>query len=173
VVPAGSARGGCSVLLDWTQKMHAAGFGDYLPYGAMRICSLHYCCFGACTEDLIGLYERHGFIVRSIPWEDPAYRVARAVLLRRSGLEVREKSLRAFDDLPKPVLLHCSSGIQRSSPVSGFIYSKGRTELTTPNHLFFRSRRWWLAKTMSSASSPDQWRPYFSDDSPASCPRVG
>lgn len=71
---------------------------------------------------LIALYEAKGFEVRSFPWEDPKYRVGQGGRPYDDQLrEASEKCLRAFDELPKPVLLHCSSGIQRSSPVAAFI----------------------------------------------------
>jgi hypothetical protein len=86
------------------------------------------------AADLIGVYESHGFRVCSIPWEDPLYRVGQGGRSYKDQLlEVREKSLRAFDEFPKPVLLHCSSGIQRSSPVAAFIYSQRSDEVLAHN----------------------------------------
>jgi hypothetical protein len=113
-------------LLDWIQKIRTSGiraiiclmgpkeFGHYKAVVSV---------LGA--TDLVDLYEAHGFEVCTVPWEDPLYRVGdggRSYVDQL--LEERERSLRAFDELPKPVLLHCSSGIQRSSPVAAFIYSE-------------------------------------------------
>lgn len=122
-------------LLDWIQKMRTAGIRAIISLmGPAEIA--HYATVASelDAEDLIGLYESHGFNVRSIPWEDPLYRVGQGGRSYKDQLrEAREKSLRAFDELSKPVLLHCSSGIQRSSPVAAFIYSQRSHEVTTPN----------------------------------------
>ena len=40
----------------------------------------------------------------------------------------RHEALQAFDNLPKPVLLHCSAGIDRSSPVAAFIFVNSAEE---------------------------------------------
>lgn len=119
-------------LLNWIQKMSAAGVrsiiclmgpAEFAHYAAV-VSDLR-------ATDLISLYESHDFKVRSIPWEDPLYRVGQGGRSYEDQLlEVRERSLRAFDDLPKPVLLHCSSGIQRSSPVAAFIYSERSSKQT-------------------------------------------
>lgn len=34
---------------------------------------------------------------------------------------IQKEALTAFDVLPKPILLHCSAGIDRSAPVAAFI----------------------------------------------------
>ena len=119
------------VLLNWVQKMRASGIRGIICLMGPREFG-HYATVVAelGAADLIGLYESHGFDVRSVPWEDPAYRVGQGGRSYEDQLhEAREKSLQAFDQLPKPVLLHCSSGIQRSSPVAAFIYShRGRME---------------------------------------------
>jgi hypothetical protein len=47
--------------------------------------------------------------------------------------EVRDRALREFDELPKPVLLDCSSGIQRSAPVAAFIYSESDDQREKPH----------------------------------------
>ena len=113
-------------LLDWTQKMRTAGIQAIICLmGPAEL--VHYkavvSVLGA--TDLVGLYVGHGFEVCTIPWEDPLYRVGQGGRSYEDQLlEVREQCLRAFDALPKPVLLHCSSGIQRSSQVAAFIYSQ-------------------------------------------------
>jgi protein tyrosine/serine phosphatase len=33
-----------------------------------------------------------------------------------------QEVLEAFDELPKPVLIHCSAAIDRTTPVAAFIY---------------------------------------------------
>jgi hypothetical protein len=123
------------VLLNWIQKMRTAGIRAIITLmGPAELAHYAAVVSELGSADLIGLYESHGFKVRSIPWEDPLYRVGQGGRSYADQLlEVREKSLRAFDELSKPVLLHCSSGIQRSSPVAAFIYSRRSHEVASPN----------------------------------------
>jgi hypothetical protein len=118
-------------LLNWIQKMRASGIRSI-------ICLMGPADFAHYTSpvselgaaNLIGLYETNGFKVRHVLWEDPHYRVSQGGRSYEDQLrEAREKCLRAFDELPKPVLLHCSSGIQRSSPVAAFIYYAHRNRM--------------------------------------------
>jgi hypothetical protein len=113
-------------LLDWTQKIRTAGIQAIICLmGPAEFAHYKTVVSVLGAMDLVGLYEDHGFEVCTIPWEDPSYRVGHGGRSYEDQLlEVREHSLRAFDELPKPVLLHCSSGIQRSSPVAAFIHSE-------------------------------------------------
>ncbi len=84
----------------------------------------HYVQLDLGAEDLIDLYRKN-FEVRHIPWEDPAAQPARSSETSRFKEElarIKVDALRAFDELPKPVLLHCSAGIDRSSPVAAHIW---------------------------------------------------
>ena len=63
------------------------------------------------------------FDVCHIPWDDPAHRPwSERGSFEDELLRVREQALAAFDALPKPGALHCSAGIDRSSPVAAYIY---------------------------------------------------
>lgn len=73
------------------------------------------------SDDLIGLYKSH-FQVRHLPWEDPRHSKTSPSLIEMKKKEIRQKALEAFDSLPKPVLLHCSAGIQRSAPAAAWIW---------------------------------------------------
>jgi len=73
------------------------------------------------TTDLISFYESR-FKVRHLPWEDPAHSKTAPALIEKKKRETRQAALEAFNDLPKPVLLHCSAGIQRSAPVASYIW---------------------------------------------------
>ncbi len=122
-------------LLDWVHRMRSSSIqGLICLMGPAEFA--HYATVASVLDakDLVHIYEKHGFEVRCVPWEDPKYSVG----LKRPSyedqlLENRDKALRAFDELPKPVLLHCSSGIQRSSPIAAFIYSQRSNQWTTPN----------------------------------------
>jgi len=85
----------------------------------------HYARLDLDAEDLTDFYRRSGFEVRHIPWEDPAHQAASERLSFPDNLaRTCEEALDAFDELPKPVLLHCSAGIDRSSPVAAYIWSE-------------------------------------------------
>ncbi len=89
----------------------------------------HYAHLDLGAEDLIYFYRKSGFEVRHIPWEDPAHRpTSERFTFQEELTRIREEALRAFDELPKPVLLHCSAGIDRSSPVAAYIWSKHEGE---------------------------------------------
>ncbi len=74
---------------------------------------------------LIDYYVSMGFPVSHVPWSDPAH----------SGYadfeaEVEAKRpvlLDAYDQLPKPVLVHCSAAIDRSPPVVAYVVLKRGT----------------------------------------------
>ena len=111
-------------VLEWIRRMRAGGIQAIISLMGPRELG-HYTtvCSKLGVADLYDLYKSHGFTVEPIPWEDPKYRVSQGGRSYKDTLvEVRQKALDAFDKLQKPVLLHCSSGIQRSSPVAAFIY---------------------------------------------------
>jgi len=78
--------------------------------------------FGA--PSLIELYSKEGFEVRHIPWDDPVHISITEGDFHRELMLIRKEALKAFDELSKPVLLHCSAGIDRSLPVAAFIWKK-------------------------------------------------
>jgi hypothetical protein len=72
------------------------------------------------TTNLISYYESR-FKVRHLPWEDPKHSKTQQSIIEIKKREIRQSALEAFDSLPKPVLLHCSAGVQRSAPVAAYI----------------------------------------------------
>lgn len=75
------------------------------------------------TENLIAFY-RTRFHVRHLPWEDPHHSKSSRETIEEMLLRVREAALAAFNELPKPVLLHCSAGVDRSAPVAAYISTR-------------------------------------------------
>ena len=92
------------------------------------ICLMHpkelgyYDDLGLDPNGLLGLYRSRGILVRHLPWADPAHaNSAERSRLLREVERIKLDALKAFEELPKPVLLHCSAGIDRSAPVAAHI----------------------------------------------------
>lgn len=82
----------------------------------------HYAQLNLGARDLLEAYRNAGFEVTHVPWDDPAHRPGLTDAAFHEELErVRGEALKMFNELPKPVVLHCSAGIDRSSPVAAFI----------------------------------------------------
>lgn len=73
------------------------------------------------TSDLIAFYESR-FEVRHLPWEDPAHSKTDHSIIEARKREIRVAALDAFDALLRPVLLHCSAGVDRSAPIAAYIW---------------------------------------------------
>jgi hypothetical protein len=73
------------------------------------------------APNLIEFYKRF-FEVRHIPWEDPHHSKTDKNVIEKKLKQVRQDALRAYEELPKPVLIHCSAGEQRSAPVAAYIW---------------------------------------------------
>jgi hypothetical protein len=73
------------------------------------------------NENLLDHLADVGFHVASCPYEDPHYKRSSPQEKLVTLLEVRTQALIAFKQLSKPVLIMCSSGIDRSAPVAAFI----------------------------------------------------
>jgi hypothetical protein len=113
------------LLLDWIDRlrleniasvisfMHKGDLGCYREIGFEG---------GTLLEEL----ERLGFQVCRLPWEDPAHSNTKPALKRTKLLEMRRKALQAFDRLPKPVVLLCSAGRDRSAPAAAYIFERLR-----------------------------------------------
>jgi hypothetical protein len=73
------------------------------------------------NENLLDHLTDVGFQVSSCPYEDPHYKKSSPQEKLATLVEVRKRALIAFRKLPKPVLIMCSSGIDRSAPVAAFV----------------------------------------------------
>jgi hypothetical protein len=90
----------------------------------------HYAALDLDALDILAFYRQHGLLVCHLPWDDPAHRLPES----RSSfpdevLRIRNEVLACFDRLPKPVLIHCSAGQDRSAPVAAYIHEMRRSAL--------------------------------------------
>lgn len=80
------------------------------------------------TDGLLGAYREAGLTVVHIPVFDEVHPddTEGSMVL---GEAVFNKAFECFTHLPKPVLLHCSAGIDRSSPVAAQIVVRSGKQL--------------------------------------------
>lgn len=112
-----------SAVFEWVERVRDFGIRGIiclLSAGELR----HYSDLALGASDLIRFYENEGFAVRHIPWDDPEHNLDSKLMHPERVQQNREKALHAFDAIEKPVLLHCSAGIDRSSPVAAYIFVK-------------------------------------------------
>ena len=111
-----------SHVIGWVERVRQLGIRSI-------ICLLHrkelryYDGLSGMEDGLLPLYRRAGFEVCHLEWADPAHarsEEARAALRERVH-EIKINAYEAFQHLPKPVLLHCSAAIDRSTPVAAYI----------------------------------------------------
>lgn len=66
------------------------------------------------ANGLLGYYKERGFDVYHFPMTD----------YKRPTEALMGRVLEEFDRLPKPVLIHCSAAIDRTTPVAAFIAAR-------------------------------------------------
>jgi hypothetical protein len=72
---------------------------------------------------LLAYLELRGFTVARHPYEDPAHKHTPPAQAKKFLHRIREEALASFDVLPKPVLISCSAGQDRSAPVAAYLYA--------------------------------------------------
>jgi protein-tyrosine phosphatase len=84
----------------------------------------HLCLYP--DADLLGIYRAAGFEVRHIPVTDH----------RRPPLDEEQLAsvLQAWHELPKPVLIHCSAGIDRTGAALAHIFNQSDRDDIRPAH---------------------------------------
>ena len=104
----------------WVNRVIRAGFRSVISLLEVVQLERHYVRGGLNLhpEGLLGFYRSCGLAVDSISCTD----------YQTPSVLQKQQVLDAFRRLPKPVLLHCSAGIDRSSPVAAFLseYEKSR-----------------------------------------------
>ena len=115
-------------VINWVDRVQALGIRSIL-------CLMHpkelryYDGVSGIRGGLLELYRSRGFEVQHIQWADPAHAKSPAAResLRNQVHDIKRKAYSAFRALPKPVLLHCSAGIDRSAPVAAHISLREKT----------------------------------------------
>jgi hypothetical protein len=111
-------------VLEWVDRIKSKGIQSIISLMHPKELR-HYAKLNLDAKNLIDFYQKSGLEVRSIPWEDPAHRPSlRDVSFQEELARVQTRVLHAFNNLPEPVLLHCSAEIDRSSPVAAYIWTK-------------------------------------------------
>lgn len=111
-----------SAVIDWVRRILAMGFASIICLSHGKELA-YYEPLRLHPDGLLGFYRASGLEIKHLPWPDPAHaktpeeRARRMALLDRINADASE----AYECMLKPVLLHCSSGIDRSPPVAAFI----------------------------------------------------
>ena len=111
------------LVIEWSQRVLGSGVRSTISLMHDRDLRC-YLSLNLDADNLIEFYGQQGFQVRHVPWEDPHHKKSSPEEKRKTLLRVRQEALKAYDDLPRPVLVQCSAGIDRSSPVAAFIAIK-------------------------------------------------
>jgi hypothetical protein len=111
------------LVFKWASAIRSSGIASIISFMHQRDRRC-YSDLDLEAADIHEFFENQGFKVVRVPWEDPHHSKAAADTKRNNLERCREEALKAFDSLPKPVLLQCSSGIDRSAPVAAYIWLK-------------------------------------------------
>ena len=104
------------LVVDWVERVKSLGIQSIVSlleeekhkkYYIRGELDLH-------PEGLFGYYRSQGFEFCHIPLTD----------YQPPSESDKARVLEAFERMPKPVLLHCSAAIDRTSPVAAYIISK-------------------------------------------------
>jgi len=77
--------------------------------------------------DLLAYLAAQGFKIARHPYEDPAHKQTPPAIARKTLERIRREALISYDELPKPVLIQCSAGEDRSAPVAAYIHAQRTT----------------------------------------------
>jgi protein tyrosine phosphatase (PTP) superfamily phosphohydrolase (DUF442 family) len=101
------------LVVEWVKRIKHLGFRSIICLLEVRQLDRYYMRGGINLHEngLFGYYKSQGFRVCHFPMTD----------YQRPQESSMEKILLAYNEFPKPVLLHCSAGIDRSAPVAAYI----------------------------------------------------
>jgi len=74
--------------------------------------------------DLLAYFKAQGLSIAHHPYEDPTHKHTPPTQARKTHERIRSEALHSYDDLPKPVLIQCSAGEDRSAPIAAYIYAE-------------------------------------------------
>jgi protein-tyrosine phosphatase len=111
-----------TLVFQWAKDIREAGMKSIISLRHDRDLRC-YTSLDLGAPNLFGFYEQQGFKVSPVPWEDPHHKKTTLGEKRKTLLRVRQDALIAYRELEKPVLVQCSAGIDRSSPVAAFIFA--------------------------------------------------
>ena len=109
------------LVFEWAEAVRAAGIVSIISFMHDRDRGC-YAELALEAEDILQFYEKQGFKVARLPWEDPHHSKADVDTKQKKLEQCRVAALGAFDRLAKPVLLQCSAGIDRSAPAAAYIW---------------------------------------------------
>lgn len=108
-------------LLEWLRRLRSDGIGTIVVLATSAELN-RYTPVVSPHNDLIDFYKSHGFVVHHHPVEDPAH--ARAA--ERPGILAQMTTLKPivlqeFGTRSGAMLIHCSGGMDRTSPVAAYV----------------------------------------------------
>jgi hypothetical protein len=107
----------------WAQLVHYGGIRSIVSLMHARDLK-YYERLDLGAPNLIDFYRSIGFEVAHIPWDDPHHSKTTDDQIRKKLMVIRCDALAAYDRLPKPVMVQCSAGIDRTAPVAAYIWAQ-------------------------------------------------
>lgn len=108
------------LVINWVKRIKQMGIRSIICLLEDLQLDRYYIRGGLGLHDrgLLGYYESQGFQVRHKKLTD----------YQPPSENQMKEVLKAFDELPKPVLIHCSAAIDRTTPIAGYIYRQRSTD---------------------------------------------
>ena len=110
-----------AVVFDWADQMKKVGVKSFISLMHDRDVRC-YQSLELHADDLMDFYRKSGFHVAHLPWEDPRHKKATEADKRKNLLAIRSEANKAYGPLPKPIVIQCSAGIDRSALVAAYIH---------------------------------------------------